>query len=286
MNNQPLVSVIIATYNRADCIRKAIKSVLAQTYKNIELVIIDDGSTDKTKEIVQLFLFDKRVHYFRQENKGVSIARNNGIKISKGKYIAVLDSDDFWCKIDKLEKQVDFLEKNIGYALVGGGVIRIDRRGKEIVRYLLLENDQEIRETILVDNVFAHSAVLFRKDIWERVGGYDKEFDGFEDRDLWLKIGRLSKFYNIQEFFICYLGHDYKNPSYLAKNYKRTRRAKLNIKLRKKYRNDYPDYRKALLLCCAGYLYSLLPFRQKLWPIIFKIRVLIFGHPPYKYFKK
>lgn len=282
MNNQPLVSVIIATYNRANCIRKAIKSILAQTYRNIELVIIDDGSTDKTKEIVQLFLFDKRVHYFRQENKGVSMARNNGIRISKGKYIAILDSDDFWCDKRKLEKQVDFLEKNIEYALVGGGVIRIDKEGKEIVRYLLPENDGNIRKIILVDNAFAHSTVLFRKDIWEKIGGYDKGFDGLEDRDLWLKIGRLNKFYNFQEFFVYYLVHEHDNPGYVARNYRR--QVKLNIKLRKKYRNDYISYRKAFLLCWASYFYSFLPFKQKLWPIVFKIRTLFFGSPPYRYF--
>jgi len=282
MNNQPLVSIIIATYNRAICIRGAIKSVLAQTYRNIELVIIDDGSTDKTKDLVQLFLLDPRVHYFRQENKGVSIARNNGIKVSKGKYIAILDSDDFWCKADKLEKQVNFLEKNIEYALVGGGAIEMDKEGKETMRYLLLENDEDIRKTILLSNAFANVTTLFRKDIWERVGGYDKGFDGLEDRDLWLKIGRLSKFYNLQEFFTCYIGHDYKNPSYLAKNYGRAKQLKLNIKLIRKYRNDYPGYRKAFLLCWASYFYSFLFFRQKLHPFSLKLKKIIFGSSVFK----
>jgi len=282
MHKQPLISVIIATYNRANCIRKAIRSVLTQAYRNIELIIIDDGSTDKTKEIVQLFLFDKRVHYVRQENKGASIARNNAIKISKGKYIAILDSDDFWCGPKKLEKQVDFLERNPEYALVGGGVIEVDKKGKEIMRYLLLENDEDIRKAILVDNAFAHATALFRKDTWEKVKGYDEEFDGLEDRDLWLKIGRLSKFYNFQEFFACHVGHDHKNLSYLDKNYSRTRQLKFNIKLRKKYRNDYPGYRKAILFCWASYFYSFLSFKQKLRPFGLKFKKIIFSPSVFK----
>jgi len=285
MDNQPLVSVIMATYNKADYIERAVKSVLAQNYKNIELIIVDDGSTDGTKELIQPFLSDQRIYYFQEENKGVSIARNNGVRISKGKYIAILDSDDFWCQIDKLEKQVDFLEKNKDYALVGGGAIKIDKRGKEITRYLLFEKDEDIRKVILVDNAFAHVTTLFRKDIFERVGGYSEEFDGLEDRELWLKIGTISKFYNFQEFFTSYLGHNYKDPTYFIKNYSGRERLKLNIRLRKRYSNNYPGYRKAVLLCWASYFHSFIPFRKKLWPIIFKLRVFIFGSPPYEYFK-
>jgi hypothetical protein len=148
----------------------------------------------------------------------------------------------------------------------------------------LPEKDQDIRKKILVSSVFAHVTTLFRKDIYEKVGGYDKGFDGLEDWDLWLKMGRVSKFYNIQEIFASYSGHQYDNPSYLDKNYKRLKQLRLNIKLKKKYRNDYPGYRKAILICWANYFYSFLPFKQKLWPVFFKLRILI-GFLPYKYFK-
>lgn len=286
MNDQPLVSIILPTYNREQYIRKAIDSVLDQTYRNFELIIINDGSTDETTEIVSEFSKkDLRVRIITNKvNLGLVKTLNRGIRDALGKYIARLDDDDFWCDKRKLEKQVDFLEKNIEYALVGGGVIRIDKEGKEIVRYLLPENDGNIRKIILVDNAFAHSTVLFRKDIWEKTGGYDKGFDGLEDRDLWLKIGRLNKFYNFQEFFVYYLVHEHDNPGYVARNYGRRRQVKLNIKLRKKYRNDYISYRKAFLLCWASYFYSFLPFKQKLWPTVFRIRTLFFGFPPYRYF--
>lgn len=284
MKNQPLVSVILPTYNRERYIKRAIKSILSQTYQNFELIIVDDSSTDKTPELVSGFSKkDSRIRVVTNKiNLGLVKTLNRGIRNARGKYIARLDDDDNWCDSKKLQKQVDFLEKNIEYALVGGGAIEVDKRGKEIMRYLLLENDEDIRKAILVDNAFAHVTVLFRKDIWEKVKGYDEKFDGLEDRDLWLKIGKLSKFYNFQEFFACYVGHDHKNPSYLIKNYGKTGQLKLNIKLRKKYSDDYVGYRKALLFCWANYFYSFLPFRQKLRPFGLKLRKIIFGPSVFK----
>lgn len=282
-----LVSIVIATYNRAKYIKKAVESVLSQTYQNIEIIIVDDGSTDKTPEIISEFSKkDPRIVILTNKtNLGFVRTLNKGIQRAQGKYIARLDDDDFWCDSKKLEKQVEFLEIHPDYALVGGGMIKIDEKNREIARYLFPEKDEDIRKSILVENLFVHSTVLFRKYIWEKIGGYDKEFDGLEDKDLWLKIGRLKKFYNFQEFFVCYLGHQYNNPGYAARNYGRKRQLKLNIRLRKKYRNDYSSYRKAILFCWASYFYSFLPFKQKLWPIVFKIRRLIFRFSPYKYFK-
>jgi glycosyltransferase involved in cell wall biosynthesis len=280
MNQYPLVSIILPTYNREKYIKRAIESTLSQTYKNIELIIIDDGSTDKTKDVIQPYLVDQRVHYIYQQNKGASAARNNGIKVSKGKYIAVLDSDDFWCDRKKLEKQVKFLEEHPNYILVGGGMIRINKQGKELVRHLLPETDKEIRKLILFDNLFAHSTVVFRKVAWELAGGYDEELSFSEDWDLWLRFGKLGKFYNFQEYFTCYLQGE-QNIS----NLNLRRNLKLNIKIRKKYRNDYPNFWKAFFLGWAYYYYTFLPFNQFLKPIFSKIRRIIFGPPVYKYLR-
>lgn len=280
MKKQPLVSIILPTHNREKYIKKAIESVWVQTYKNIELIIIDDGSTDKTHEIISE-LSEKNPKIIILTNKtnlGIVRALNKGIKIAQGKYIARLDDDDFWCNERKLEKQVDFLEKNSAYALVGGGVIRVDKQGKEIVRYLLPENDEDIRKVILLNNTFAHITTFFRRDMFEKVGGYDEQFVFSEDWDLWMKIGRLAKFYNFQEYFACYSGHE--------RNQGIRKQIRVNLKLRKKYRNDYKGYKKAFLSCWMAYFYSFLPFKKKLWSITFKIRKLIFGPPPYKYFRK
>lgn len=110
MNNTDLISVIIPTYNRANLIKRSAESVLNQTYKNLELIIVDDGSTDNTKEVIDS-LNDNRIVYIKQENQGACAARNKGIDAAKGKYIAFHDSDDAW-HLDKLEKQLNALKQH------------------------------------------------------------------------------------------------------------------------------------------------------------------------------
>ena len=245
-----LVSIIIPTYNRERYIAKAIESVLHQTYKNIELIIIDDGSTDTTKDVIAPYLADSRIHYIYQKNKGASCARNNGIKVSSGKYVAPLDSDDYWSDEKKLEKQIYFLEKNKEYGLVGGGIIRINQEGSELARRLLPNTDKQIRERILFSSPFAHSTVVFRKDVYELVGGYDQTLWFSEDWDLWLKMGKAAKFYNMQEYFADYLQGG-QNMSKINKKGV----LKLNLQLRKKYHKDYPNFWKAFLLSWVHDLY-------------------------------
>lgn len=280
-----LVSVFISTYNRKKYIAKAIGSVLSQTFKDIEIIIIDNGSTDGTYE----FIFELSKKYnniipLRNEiNSGQAGAANKGISLARGKYIAILDDDDYWCDSEKLEKQVGFLEKNKEYVLVGGGVIKINNEGKEIVRFLLPEKDKDIRKVILTSNVFAHSTVLYVKDSWKKAGGYQENLNCL-DWDLWLKLGKLGKFYNFQEFFACYLDQG-QNSSRIKHDYQIRRKLIANIKLKNKYKNYYSGYKKALLVSFVSYFYSFIPFREKLWPMLFDLRNLILGPSPYKYFK-
>ena len=283
----PLVSVILPTYNRDKTIAKAIESVWRQSYKNLELIIVNDASKDATAKLVSsLAKYNPKIIILQNEiNLGIVASLNKGIKAARGKYIARLDDDDVWCDDKKIEKQVEFLEKNPEYCLVGGGVIKVDKNDKEIVRYLLPKEDEYIRKKILINNVFAHTTVLFRKDIFLKVGGYDEKFCFIEDWDLWLKMGKISKFYNLQEFFVFYLDQEYNDP-YHYRNYKIRRNVRVNIKLRKKYMNNYPHYKKAILFCFASYCYSFVPFRKELGPIIFQIRALLFGSPPYQYSPK
>jgi len=274
----PIVSVIIATYNRAKTLGRAIDSVLEQSYKNLELIIVDDGSTDQTKNVVQQYLKDTRVKYIYQENRGSNVySMNKGIVNAKGKYIAILDDDDIWLSKYKIEKQAEFLEKNEGYVLVGTGAIKAREDGKEIVRYLLPEKDEDIRKKILTSSMFVHVSVLFRKAAWEKVGGYDNKFGGAADWDLWMKLGTIGKLYNIQEFFVKYTGHQIDNPSYVEKNHKKIEWLKINLELKKKHAKNYPHYIKGIIFSWLGYFYSFLPFRHKLWSYIFKLRSYIFG---------
>src|SRR3989338_8758264 len=260
----PLVSVILPTYNRDKTIAKAIESVWRQSYKNLELIIVNDASKDATAKLVSsLAKYNPKIIILQNEiNLGIVASLNKGIKAARGKYIARLDDDDVWCDDKKIAKQVDFLEKNPEYCLVGGGVIKVDKNDKEIVRYLLPKEDEYIRKKILINNVFAHTTVLFRKDIFLKVGGYDEKF-----------------------CFVFYLDQEYNDP-YHYRNYKIRRNVRVNIKLRKKYMNNYPHYKKAILFCFASYCYSFVPFRKELGPIIFQIRALLFGSPPYQYSPK
>ncbi len=280
-----LVSIILPTHNREKTVTRALNSLFEQTYKNIEIIIINDASTDDTGKIISKFSKkDTRIVILNNETGlGLAESLNKGIKRATGKYIARLDDDDFWCDKMKLEKQVDFLEKNKEYVLVGGGAKKIDKNGKELSKYLLPERDEDIKKEILISNVLVHIAVLFRKEAWEKVGGYDKKFDGIEDWELWLRMGTIGKFYNLQQFFVCYSGHQYKNPSYFDRSHKRLEMLKLVIKMKKSHRNHYPGYRKAILFCWVAYCYSFQPFKDVLLPLTLMIRKLFFGVPPYKY---
>lgn len=278
----PLVSVIIPTYNREKYIKRAIDSVLSQTYQNFEIIIIDDGSTDNTKEFLQSYFGDKRICYIYQDNQGVATANNNGIKKASGKYIALLHSDDFWCDNRKIEKQINFLEKYHDYLLVGGGIIRVKENGKETFRILYPENDEQIRKTMLLSCSFASSAVVFKKEAWKKTKGFNENIEVCEDWDLWMKIGKVGKLYNFQEYFI-----HYQESEKSLSNFYRRKSFRYNLELIQKYSKDYPTFvKKAILLNICYYLYSFVPFNQKLLPIFSKIKRMIFGKPSYKDFNK
>lgn len=285
MENRPLVSVIIPTYNRQKYIALAISSVLEQTYKNIEIIVIDDFSNDKSLEIISEIVKENGNIYLYKNEKNLGFVKslNKGVSLAKGKYIARLDDDDVWCDVRKLEKQVDFLEKHKDYVLVGGGVIKINKDGSEMVRFSVPEEDKDIRKVILVNNVFAHSAVIFKRDDFMKVGGYDEQFGFFADWALWLALGKIGKFYNFQEFFIHYLDQE-DNRLNSTRDRQIRRRLLAKVKLNNKYKRYYNGSIKAILHSFASYVYSFIPLRKKLWPIIFKIRSFFFGHPPYKYF--
>ena len=285
MNNQPLVSVILPTHNRVKYIRKAIESVLGQTYRNLELIIINDGSDDKTSDVIHKFTErDQRVKNVKNEiNIGLVKSLNKGITKSKGKYIARIDDDDFWCDKEKLEKQVRFLENNLDYVAVGGGVIKVNLNGKEVAKHLLTEKNKDIKNAMLLNNSFVHSSVMFRKNAIDCVGGYNPELSSSnsEDWDLWLKLGKLGKFYNFQEYFV-YYSQDYHNKT----NHNIRNSAWVNIKLREKYRKDYPHFWKSYILGWAQYFYTFLPFRRFLKGRFSRLRMVIFGNPGYKSFIK
>jgi len=201
MKNQPLVSVIIPTYNKSQYLREAIKSVLNQTYKNIEVIVVDDGSTDNTKEIVESFN-DSRIIYIFQENKGPAIARSTGIKKAQGEYIAFLDSDDLWLK-EKLKRQLDFMEKNSEVGLMGTGCYEITDKGKIIGKKIFPIKNKILQKDLIKYNPFIQSSVMAKKEVFDKVGlWYDEKFRESEDYELWLRIAGNYKIGNLAELLV------------------------------------------------------------------------------------
>lgn len=189
------VSIILPTYNRAHCIKQAVESVLRQTYSQWELLVVDDGSTDNTEEVVaKLAAEDGRVRYLRQPcNKGASAARNEGIRQGRYDYIAFQDSDDLW-HTDKLEKQMQIFEKQTKTGLVycamrgtrqdGSGV----RVPDETIPKPLLQGN--IYTLLLQGNVIGAPAAVVRRECLESCGGFDEALSCLEDWELFLRIAR------------------------------------------------------------------------------------------------
>jgi glycosyltransferase involved in cell wall biosynthesis len=182
----PLVSVIIPTYNRGWILKEAIESVQFQTYRNFELIIVDDGSTDNTREVLEEF--KEELVVIRQKNKGVSAARNKGVSFSRGTLIAFLDSDDLW-KPEKLANQVAFFESNPEIHICQTDEIWI-RKGKRVnpKKYHQKPSGMIFEQSLSLCLV-SPSAVMMKKKLFHEAGGFDESFPACEDYDLWLRIG-------------------------------------------------------------------------------------------------
>ena len=159
------ISIIVITRNRANFISRAIQSVLDQSFSDWELIIIDDSSTDNTEEIVQSFVIkDSRIKYNKNSTLlGISANRNKGLFLTTGKYMAVLDSDDYWLDKDKLQKQYNFLENNPDFILIGSNVRIIDEKENFIKKTVWATEDSDIRKKILIKNFFKFTNRYFLK---------------------------------------------------------------------------------------------------------------------------
>lgn len=182
----PLVSVIIPTHNRADVLGRAVASVLAQTWTDFELIVVDDGSTDHTAAVLAEF-DDPRLTGMHQENKGVSAARNLGIRASSGRFIALLDSDDSWLP-DKLARQLAFMrESGMEISQTDEIWIRDGARVNPCRKHAKLAG--WFLERSLELCLISPSCVLFSRALWEELGPFDERLPACEDYSLWLRVG-------------------------------------------------------------------------------------------------
>ena len=195
----PVVSVVIPLYNARDVIRETLESLFAQTYRDYEVVVIDDGSTDGSGGVVGAY--GDRVRYIAQSNGGVAHARNRGIAVSRGKYIALLDHDDLWQR-EKLGKQVALLEAHPAVGMVVTDVEHIDRAGRPMNRLgPAYQPQHEFARLFVQGFVPTPSATLIRKALFEEVGGFDEQFNsaGMDDHELWTRIAVATTIVGIPE---------------------------------------------------------------------------------------
>jgi len=185
IGRKPQVSVIIPTYNRGWILKEAIDSVLTQDYKNFELIVVDDGSTDNTSEILASYGNDIRVLF--QENKGVSAARNRGVAEASGQFIAFLDSDDLWLP-QKLSTQLEFFNQTPDALICQTEEVWIRNRRRVNPKKRHKKPSGMIFEPSLELCLVSPSAVMIRRVLFDRVGGFDETLRACEDYDLWLRI--------------------------------------------------------------------------------------------------
>jgi glycosyltransferase involved in cell wall biosynthesis len=204
-NNVPLISVILPAYNAEKYIEAAVTSILLQTFRDFELIIIDDGSNDKTYEIVKnLANKDKRVYVLSRENRGLVSSLNEGIDLANAPLIARMDADDIALP-ERLYEQVNFLNNHSDIVCVGTAQIIIDEDGDELTCLSVPSENSVIQEKLLQGHCpLEHPSVMFRTEAVRALGAYRKDCEAAEDYDLWLRLGEIGKLANINKPLIKY----------------------------------------------------------------------------------
>lgn len=199
----PIVSIVMSVYNSQKYLQKSISSILKQTFKDFEFVIINDASTDGSATILTNYSTkDERVKIItNKERLGLTKSLNIAIVNSKGKYIARMDADDIALP-ERLIKQVSYLENNYEVGLLGTSFFEIDEHDKILGEVYLPQTDQEIRKKIFRFNTFFHSSVIIPRVVFEKVGLYNEEFRYAQDYELWFRILRQYKVANLSELLM------------------------------------------------------------------------------------
>jgi glycosyltransferase involved in cell wall biosynthesis len=204
----PKVSIVLAVYNGERYVQETVQSVLSQTMKEFELIIIDDGSSDRTEEIIK-GIDDHRIRYVRQVNGGQAVARNAGCGLSNAPLIAIIDHDDLWLP-QKLEWQLDYMEHNPYCVLLGGEIHMIDKDNNYLYTVHKPHSDEENRHFLDVKNMWTHAAVMFRKESFEAVGGYfESRHVYFEDYMLMYQLSKVGRIAQLDRVVTKYRVHPY-----------------------------------------------------------------------------
>lgn len=199
-----LVTIITPTYNREAFLPAAIESVLAQTYKDFEFIIVDDGSEDNSRKLIESYAEkDSRIKYLYQENQRQSVARNYALSVANGDFICFLDSDNYWPN-DKLEKSLKAFADHPEADIVYGDCITIDEQGAELHRNNMRRYSGRIAGLLLKDNFISMNTTMTRRKCFDEMGGMSGKRRVADDYDLWLKFSARYRFQYIPEFLAYY----------------------------------------------------------------------------------
>lgn len=207
----PRVSVIIPTYNYGKYVQRAIDSVLSQSFRDFEIIVVDDGSTDNTEEIIEKH-FKNKVRYYYQKNSGAPSARNHGLSFSKGEYVVFLDADDRLMK-NALESRYRFLQSHPGHGWVYGAALYQNDNGQDISRFFSSKfassNKREghILPYLLLGELIPLCSVMLKQKLVQALGGFDTNLSYFQDYELWLRAAAQSEIGFIAERNVIVLIH-------------------------------------------------------------------------------
>ncbi len=202
---EPCVSVCLRVYNGERYVAEAIRSVLAQTMRDFELVIVDDGSTDGTARILASF-DDDRLRVLRVEHGGLSVATARSIAAARGRYLAIMDADDI-CERDRLARQLEIFEANEDVVVVGSDMTVVDADGATVGVRRYPRTDARIRSAMVVYNPFGHPTVMYRTSALRACGSYTTRFSTVEDYDLYFRVLRLGTGRNVAAPLVRYRIH-------------------------------------------------------------------------------
>lgn len=201
--NKPMVTVLMSVYNGEKFLKEAIESILNQTFTDFEFLIINDGSTDNSVEIIELYN-DPRIRLVNNEKNLKLIASlNKGISLARGKYIARMDCDDVSMS-ERLEKEVEFLESHLDYGLVGTYYTVIDGEGKEQYNVSYPSSNELIKLFLSLNCPLAHGSIMGRIELFKQNLYGSKESYAVEDYELWTRMAKMTKIHNIPEYLFRY----------------------------------------------------------------------------------
>lgn len=233
----PKISVIMGVKNGERFLRESVESILVQTFNDFEFIIVDDGSTDATSEILKEYVArDPRVKIITNvQNLGLTKSLNIGVRAARGEYIARMDADDISLP-ERFEKQVKFLDEHPDHALVGSWAEVIDEKGNKIGKFEYPTEDAELKKILIKINPFIHASIMMRRNALGQIGLYDEAWRYGQDYELYFRLASVAKIANLPEFL---LKHRVDADSITRKNNKEQAKLALRARLHAIKRGQY-----------------------------------------------